>query len=475
MACLEENQMSTDEIAVAAGGDPAADHRNDPLDSGDMDLSGEDHVPKPRKPYTITKQREKWTEDEHKRFLEALQLHGRAWRRIQEHIGTKTAVQIRSHAQKFFTKVVRESSGSNTAEGAAAPAIQIPPPRPKRKPAHPYPRKVEYGAAKKHAPLLRHLEKPGPQSLRDRDDDGSPTSVLTAAREVSRAEALGSVFASSSSGSMSPGTSATGSDEHANSGGGSPASSVDREDGGVSPGVATAGLAARTADTKVFGDAKGGTDAPTFKLFGKKVSVKDSYEHLHDAGDLKTDASAAQATRSTTQCGAPEGSSWNPWPSSVQVQQLMYFVPQPDGFAARSAGVPWLAYNGSLPCALFYPQAAAPPAQHHQPSEPLDHKHMQREGSLTGSNTGSSAAVPAASAAAQNSDAAESHGPGRETTSGGDAAPADAVRRLTKCPSSASFSRRGFVPYKRCAAESEAPRAVAAGEEADGELTRLCL
>ncbi|CAO2047948.1 unnamed protein product, partial [Urochloa humidicola] len=163
--------MATDEIA--------ADHRS--KDPGDMDLSGEEHAPKARKPYTITKQREKWTEDEHKRFLEALQLHGRAWRRIQEHIGTKTAVQIRSHAQKFFTKVVKESSGSNT---AAAPAIQIPPPRPKRKPAHPYPRKVD-GAAKKHAPALKQLqqlEKPGPLSLRDRDD-GSPTSVLTTARE----------------------------------------------------------------------------------------------------------------------------------------------------------------------------------------------------------------------------------------------------------------------------------------------------
>ncbi|CAN6246550.1 unnamed protein product [Urochloa humidicola] len=444
------------------------------MSTGDMDLSGEEHAPKARKPYTITKQREKWTEDEHKRFLEALQLHGRAWRRIQEHIGTKTAVQIRSHAQKFFTKVVRESSGSNTAAGGAAPAIQIPPPRPKRKPAHPYPRKMD-GPAKKHAPALKPLEKPGPLSLPDRDD-GSPTSVLTTAREASRAEAAPcSVFESSASGSGSPATSATGSDEHANGcGGSSPASSVDREDGGVSPGVATAELAARTAYTKLFG-----TEAPAFKLFGKKVLVKDSYEHLHNTGDLNTDASAgsvAQAARNTVSFGDAEGSSWNPWPSSVPVQQLMYFVPQRDGFSA----VPWLGYNGSLPCALFYPQAATPSTQQqqHHPSEPLDHNRMQREGSLTGSNTGSSAAVPAASAAAaQNSDAAESHGTGRETTSGGDAAlaAAGAIPRLTKCPSSASFSRRGFVPYKRCAAESEAPRPVAAGEEADGELTKLCL
>ncbi|RLN08714.1 hypothetical protein C2845_PM11G29910 [Panicum miliaceum] len=352
--------------------------------------------------------------------------------------------------------VVRESSGSSTAAGAA-PAIQIPPPRPKRKPAHPYPRKVD-GAAKKHVPALRQLEKPPlrTHSLRDQGD-GSPTSVLTTVRTVLRAEELGSVFANSSSGSRSLAQSAAGSDEHGN-GGGSPASTVDKEDGGVSPSVANA---------KVFGDAKEascvGTEVPVFKLFGKKVVVKDSYGHPQSGRDLKIGASPAIV--------ASGGSSWNPWPDSMQ--QLMCFVPQPAGFAAQSV-LPWLAYNGSLPCALLYPQAAPSAQRHHQTSEPPDRKRTQREGSLTGSNTASSA-VPAA----QTSDAAESRGPGQGTTSESDAVPPAAaavpVPRLARCASSASFSRRGFVPYKRCAAESEAPRPVAAGEEADGELTRLCL
>lgn len=36
-----------------------------------------------RKPYTITKQREKWTDEEHQKFLEALKLYGRGWRQIE--------------------------------------------------------------------------------------------------------------------------------------------------------------------------------------------------------------------------------------------------------------------------------------------------------------------------------------------------------------------------------------------------------
>ncbi|WIA38463.1 hypothetical protein OEZ86_001786 [Tetradesmus obliquus] len=94
---------------------------------------------KARKPYTITKQRERWSEEEHLRFIEALRLHGRAWRKIEEHIGTKTAVQIRSHAQKFFNKLEKKKEAGEAPDKEEN--FTIPPPRPKRKPAKPYPRK----------------------------------------------------------------------------------------------------------------------------------------------------------------------------------------------------------------------------------------------------------------------------------------------------------------------------------------------
>lgn len=36
-----------------------------------------------RKPYTISKQRERWSEEEHQRFVEAVKTYGRQWRKIE--------------------------------------------------------------------------------------------------------------------------------------------------------------------------------------------------------------------------------------------------------------------------------------------------------------------------------------------------------------------------------------------------------
>ena len=131
-------------------GNKAPSSGNKTTPSGTTQTTGTDPVIKVRKPYTITKTRERWTDEEHKKFLEALKLYGRAWRKIEQHIGTKTAVQIRSHAQKFFSKLQKEQSkrpsesGSKGGSGHYVPDldIHIPPARPKKKPAHPYPKKA---------------------------------------------------------------------------------------------------------------------------------------------------------------------------------------------------------------------------------------------------------------------------------------------------------------------------------------------
>lgn len=51
----------------------------------------------------------RWTKEEHKRFLEAFNLYGKNWKKVQEFVGTRSTTQVRSHAQKYLAKL--ESKG----------------------------------------------------------------------------------------------------------------------------------------------------------------------------------------------------------------------------------------------------------------------------------------------------------------------------------------------------------------------------
>lgn len=87
--------------------------------------------PRPRKPYTATKTREMWTPEEHARMLEGLKRHKRDWAKVTKFVGTRSAAQVRSHAQKYFDRVQRDKTDD-----------YVPQARPKRKSASPYPRKM---------------------------------------------------------------------------------------------------------------------------------------------------------------------------------------------------------------------------------------------------------------------------------------------------------------------------------------------
>ena len=49
----------------------------------------------------------RWTAEEHRLFLRGLELHGKGWKKIATLIQSRTVVQIRTHAQKYFQKLAK--------------------------------------------------------------------------------------------------------------------------------------------------------------------------------------------------------------------------------------------------------------------------------------------------------------------------------------------------------------------------------
>ncbi|KAK4348043.1 hypothetical protein RND71_034382 [Anisodus tanguticus] len=403
----------------------------------------DEYAPKVRKPYTISKQRERWSEEEHRKFLEALKLHGRAWRRIEDHVGTKTAVQIRSHAQKFFSKVVRES---NNGDVSSVKSIEIPPPRPKRKPVHPYPRKLAIPVKSGFLAAEKSKGCASPNLSPSESENQSPTSVLSAVGS----DAFGTVDSSKPSESPSPVSSAEPSDFILEETRSSP-SNPDNQ--------ACMKLELFPEDDDFVKEGSDeGSSTRCLKLFGKIVLVADSYMPSSTSGPISLiDENDEPASRTSPQCTFPK--KYLHWDSECASSNLTI------GPTTHHISSPLLPWGSSS-----YVSAAFPCTQVHNPiplkgrplfnEKDLEDKETQKEGSSTGSNAESVENLEIETQSSWN-----------------------LVEESVRASVSSLFERRanskkrmkGFLPYKRFLAETGISSSILTGEEREEQRTRLCL
>ncbi|KAJ1410145.1 SANT/Myb domain [Sesbania bispinosa] len=441
-------------------------------------LLGNGHTPKVRKPYTITKQREKWTEEEHQKFLEALKLYGRGWRQIEEHIGTKTAVQIRSHAQKFFSKVVRESDGS--AESSIHP-IDIPPPRPKRKPLHPYPRKSIDSFKAQSIPNEPEISPSTNLSVTEKDTP-SPTSVLSSFGS----EPFGSAFSEQTNRCLSPNSCTT--DIHSASL--SPVEkendcmtskpSEEEEKGSLaSVPLSTVSNPLMSMKSEISSketeyskkDAANMPHTTSIKLFGRTVSMIGNQKSVNVADEnvkpktIKSGEVDDVENEMVGQAGVSENldiqlslgmcsDNWHITPDGAKVTNIEH--PKENlcfSECAPDASLPlWSLYQGLPP---FYLRPCNHQILNPMPLRPsLKVKTREEESSCTGSNTES---VCDMENQGKNSDAVDSQ-----------------CQKYHEEGVAPQKSGRGFVPYKRCLAERDANSLIVAMEEREGQRARVC-
>ncbi|CAG9328797.1 unnamed protein product [Blepharisma stoltei] len=73
---------------------------------------------------TLGKRPGRWTHEEHQRFLKAIELYGKNWKKVEEHVVTRTGAQIRSHAQKYFIKIEKHGATKVQPQGITKPNLQ---------------------------------------------------------------------------------------------------------------------------------------------------------------------------------------------------------------------------------------------------------------------------------------------------------------------------------------------------------------
>lgn len=85
------------ETTSQPGGDPNAKY--DPSTPGRVVETGQEHTGR-------------WTKEEHEAFLGALKMYGKEWKKVAAKVKTRTVVQTRTHAQKYFQKLSKATEES---------------------------------------------------------------------------------------------------------------------------------------------------------------------------------------------------------------------------------------------------------------------------------------------------------------------------------------------------------------------------
>ncbi|KAL4018357.1 hypothetical protein IC575_021952 [Cucumis melo] len=424
--------------------------------------------PKVRKPYTITKQRERWKEEEHEKFIEALKLYGRDWRQIEEHVGTKTAVQIRSHAQKFFSKVTRNSNGCST---TSVGCIEIPPPRPKRKPAHPYPRK-EVPQSRKASPISEQTRSLSPQ-LSEKECP-SPTSIVVAGNG---SDTLMFTDSRIHHDSGSPDSSIPSTEPNS--------SSLDNESLTAALGTENSiphdniptNLELFTKDDVIEkDDSTKEVSIQSLKLFGRTVLITDPHKQSpilensmpeadRKPGDNQKQVSPWNSIVMDSSTGNTD-CTWN--------HGAFYFIQLNNGDSKQGPGsavpVSWWSSYGSYPFSFVhcFKQADSNANQ-------VDDKETHKDQSWCGSNTGSVNSGENGDKASEND--IQSCRLFHNNRDGDSVSKEELIGKALSFEliSSHEKNTKGFVPYKRCMAEGATKSHTITEAEREEKRIRLCL
>mmetsp|Transcript_23920 Transcript_23920/g.24149 ORF Transcript_23920/g.24149 Transcript_23920/m.24149 type:complete len:399 (+) Transcript_23920:87-1283(+) len=75
----------------------------------------------------------RWTNEEHDLFLEGLRIHGKGWKKIAMLIKSRSVIQVRTHAQKYFLKMAKAKQsglvGEITMDGTISSMTALKKPR----------------------------------------------------------------------------------------------------------------------------------------------------------------------------------------------------------------------------------------------------------------------------------------------------------------------------------------------------------